>query len=333
MVKHFFSSYRLPVLLMVIMITWFAAWLASQLLSKKEFTSGYSSSPHTINIWEAPDVNQAPYTEEGDMIRYGHDLISNTSLYLGPKGKIATISNGMNCQNCHLNAGTKLWGNNYSAVFSTYPKFRDRSGTIENIYKRINDCIERSLNGTRLDTNSREIQSIYLYMKWLGKNVRKNEKPDGAGIIDLPYLHRAADPVKGKIVFVQTCQRCHGPDGSGVLHADGSTYIYPPLWGKNSYNTGAGLYRISRFAGYVKDNMPFGIRYDSTQLTNEEAWDVAAFVNSQPRPVKDCSKDWPDISRKPVDYPFGPYADGFSERQHKYGPFEPIRLIKEKKKK
>jgi thiosulfate dehydrogenase len=28
---------------------------------------------------------------------------------------------------------------------------------------------------------------------------------------------------------------------------------------------------------------------------------------------------------KPVDAPYGPYADQFSERQHKYGPFARIR--------
>jgi thiosulfate dehydrogenase len=43
-----------------------------------------------------------------------------------------------------------------------------------------------------------------------------------------------------------------------------------------------------------------------------------------PRPTRDLSKDWPDISKKPFDHPFGPYADGFDESQHKLGPFKPI---------
>jgi len=59
-------------------------------------------------------------------------------------------------------------------------------------------------------------------------------------------------------------------------------------------------------------------------LTDEEAWDVAAFVNSQPRPKADLTRDWPNVAAKPVDHPFGPYSDGFTEEQHKYGPFEPI---------
>jgi thiosulfate dehydrogenase len=70
--------------------------------------------------------------------------------------------------------------------------------------------------------------------------------------------------------------------------------------------------------------MPWGATYNAPQLTDEEAWDVAAYVNSMPRPSKNLSADWPDISQKPIDHPFGPYADGFDETQHKFGPFQPI---------
>ena len=53
---------------------------------------------------------------------------------------------------------------------------------------------------------------------------------------------------------------------------------------------------------------------------------VAAFVVSQPRPHKaGLEKDFPDLTLKPVDTPYGPYLDGFGETQHKYGPFAPIR--------
>jgi thiosulfate dehydrogenase len=74
--------------------------------------------------------------------------------------------------------------------------------------------------------------------------------------------------------------------------------------------------------------MPLGVKYDSPQLTDEEAWDVAAFVNSMPRPTKDISKDWPRMAGKPFDHPFGPYADKFSESQHKYGPWGEIKKVK-----
>jgi len=277
-----------------------------------------------LAVWQAPDTAAIPATDEGRLIRYGRNLVAQTSRYIGPKGTVARISNGMNCQNCHLDGGTRPWGNNYSAVFSTYPKFRDRSGSVENIFRRVNDCIERSLNGNPLDTNSVEMKAFTAYFKWLGQGVPKGVRPSGAGITEIACLPRAADSVRGRAVFLLNCQRCHGPQGRGLPNADGSGYVYPPLWGDHSYNTGAGLYRISRLAGYVKDNMPLGCSHNATLLTDEQAWDVAAFISSQPRPHRPFGKDWPNIAKKPFDHPIGPYADTFSARQHKYGPFGPI---------
>lgn len=285
--------------------------------------SGYNTIDTTEHLWRGSNIYQIP--EKDSMARYGHELIANTSYYLGPKGIVAQLTNGMNCQNCHLNGGTVPWGNNYSAVVATYPQFRGRSGGMETIVKRITDCMERSLNGKAIDSNSKEMKAIIAYMHWLGDDIPKMHKPKGSGIMEIPFLDRAADPQNGRIVYTSKCQRCHGDKGQGQKKADGFGYVYPPLWGENSYNTAAGLFRLSRFAGYVKNNMPFGeVEYHNPQLTNEEAWDVAAFVNSQPRPSKIFKEDWPDISKKPVDHPFGPFADSFSEVQHKYGPFKPI---------
>lgn len=277
--------------------------------------------------WEPPSLytDRVLQGDERARVIYGEDLIANTARYLGPKGSVAAISNGMNCQNCHLMAGRQYQGNNYGAVYSTYPRFRDRSGSMESIYKRVSDCFERSLNGKAPDSNSREYQAIEAYIKWLGKDVKKGEKPKGSGITKLSYLERAADPAKGKEVYLSKCTSCHGATGEGVPDPAGTHYQYPPLWGEHSYNTGAGLYRISNFAGYVYSNMPYNqATHVKPVLTEAESWDLAAFVNSQPRPGFDNSKDWPDISKKPIDHPYGPYTDGFSEKQHKYGPYKPI---------
>lgn len=241
------------------------------------------------------------------------------------------ITNGLNCQNCHLNAGTVIFGNNYGSVNSLYPKFRARSGSIENLYKRVNDCIERSLNGKAIDSNGKEMQAIVAYINYIGSNVEKGKKAAGSGLKDLPYLDRAADPQKGSLVYQAKCQSCHQPDGQGMLNNLKTEFIYPALWGSHSFNDGAGLYRLSNFAKYVKYNMPQGAKFNNPQLTDEEAWDVAAFVASQPRPHKNVPKDWPDVSKKPVDHPFAPYADDFSEKQHKYGPFKPIVDLQKKK--
>ncbi|MGZ4042994.1 MAG: c-type cytochrome [Bacteroidia bacterium] len=279
----------------------------------------------TIKYWAAPDPASMENNKNKEAILYGKDLIAHTSEYFGINGKINKgYTNGMNCQNCHLDAGTKIFGNNYSAVASTYPKYRARSGKEEDIPKRINDCFERSLNGRPLKINSSEMQSIIAYIKWLGKDVPKGKKPEGSGFKDLAFLDRPANPENGRNIYIQKCQSCHQANGEGQLNSDKTLYTYPPLWGEHSYNIGAGLYRLSNFAKFIKYNMPLGVSHTNTQLTDEEAWDIAAFVNSQNRPTKDLQKDWPKIEEKPFDHPFGPYADGFDQKQHKYGPFKPI---------
>jgi thiosulfate dehydrogenase len=313
------SNLFVVVLFIIITVVVFSEIMKSAKNRKDDFLTKEESD----STWVAPSLYFDHTTEgrEREMVIYGEELIAHTSQYLGPGGSVLQISNGMNCQNCHLDAGKAAWGNNYGAVYSTYPKFRERSGTTESIYKRVNDCFERSLNGSALDSNSKEMQAIYAYMKWLGQDVDNGEKPHGSGLEKLPYLNRAAEPEKGRIIYLNRCQSCHGADGEGQT-LDGSSFATPPLWGKNSYNDGAGLYRLSNFASFVKNNMPFNqSTHKNPVLSNEEAWDVAAYVNSQQRPHKDQSKDWPDISKKPIDFPFGPYADTFPQRQHKFGPF------------
>ncbi|MDO6436331.1 c-type cytochrome [Cyclobacterium sp. 1_MG-2023] len=278
----------------------------------------------TEDNWTAPDKTAMEKAPNAAQLSYGQELISHTSEYLGPEGKVLHISNGMNCQNCHLEAGTIPFGNNFSGVAANYPKIRARSGLSEGIPKRINDCFQRSLNGEALDPSSEEMKAMVAYIKWLGKDVPKGHKPKGSGIYQLGLLNRAADPIQGKTIYEKKCNTCHGTEGQGLKAISSTSYIYPPLWGPSSYNDGAGLYRLSRFAGYVKANMPLGASFKRPLLSDEEAWDLAAYVNSMPRPNKDLSGDWPDISKKPMDHPFGPYADEFSEKQHKYGPYQEI---------
>lgn len=299
---------------------------SSSAVAETNATTSSSTAPEIPedHSWKAPDESTIPQGKEGDQIRYGKELIAHTAKYLGPKGSVAHLSNWMNCQNCHNEGGTKPFAFNFSAVASTYPQFKARSNSWVSIAGRINGCFQRSLNGTKLDTTSKEMQAMVAYMKWLGRDVKKGVKPKNAGIEKLILLDRAADPLKGKAVFVNNCVSCHGKNGEGLLAASGTEYTYPPLWGKNSYNDGAGLYRISNFAGFVKNNMPFGINYQHPVLTDEQAWDVAAFVNSQPRPHKNQKADWKNLAKKPFDFPFGPYADAYSEKQHKYGPYQEI---------
>ena len=321
--KNFFKKHWLPCLILLVV----TLVIAKEFFNTDKIKKLVTETKAAPDYWVAPSLLSDKVLDDSQrhLIEYGQSLIANTSKFLGPGGSLGHTTNGMNCQNCHLDAGTRPWGNNYSAVAATYPKFRERSGTVESIPKRVNDCFERSLNGQALPVEGREMKAIVAYMQWLGKGVPKGKKPNGVGITDVAYLDRAADSLKGRIVYGGKCQSCHGADGEGIANLQGAGYTYPPLWGKHSYNTGAGLYRLSRFAGYVKENMPYNqATHNNPVLTDDEAWDIAAFVNSQPRPVANVLSDWPKVSAKPIDYPYGPYADGFSETQHKYGPFKPI---------
>ncbi len=276
------------------------------------------------DAWKAPDTSAIPGGKAGEMIRYGKELIAHTANYLGPQGSIAHISNGMNCQNCHLDGGSRLFGNNYASFVSSYPKMSNRSGRVEPATERLVECFNRSLGGTSPDTSKKEIQAMMAYLKWIGQGVKKEQKLFGNATEKLAFLDHPADPVRGKQVFTLKCMSCHGKNGEGLLTADKKAYVNPPLWGPHSYNDGAGMYRIINLAGFVKNNMPYGASYQNPQLTDEEAWSVAAYIDSQPRLHRDQHNDWMNLDKKPIDFPFGPYTDKFSEKQHKFGPFKPI---------
>lgn len=319
----------LSILIVIVIIDNLIADNHASKKADKQFAD-FVASETADTLWTTP-WNQYQITTDSDsgrLIKYGRQIITNTAQYLGPKGSVAQITNGLNCQSCHIDAGTIPFGNNFGKVYATYPQFKMRNDKIVTIYDRINNCLQRSLDGKPMDSSSREMKAMYAYFKWVGQDVPDENNRGGTGIMKLKYLNRPADPVEGRKVFVANCQTCHGKNGEGVLNADGTAYTYPPLWGAHSYNDGAGMYRLGNFAGFVKENMPFGTNYKDPKLTDEEAWDVAAFVNSQPRQHIDQSMDFKNISKKPTDFPFGPYADNFTEKQHKYGPFQPIKNFK-----
>ena len=234
------------------------------------------------HVWTAPSDWRMMYLkpEEKELVVYGRELIAHTSEYLGPKGSIKAISNGMNCQNCHLNAGTQPWGNNYFAVQSTYPKFRARSGTKENQIKRVNDCFERSLNGKALDSTSREMLAILAYIKWLGSDVEKDKFPKGSGIFKLKGMKRACDPLKGAEVYTAKCQSCHQADGGGVPNMNAPLDAASNVVGKDI----ARLVRIIRY-GYNERVALDGFYYSnamtaSPDLKDNELADLLTYIRN-----------------------------------------------------
>ena len=308
---------------LLVLLVFFWIWRKEKTSRPAVSNTQNSILPPKEPLWAAPDSNTIPDNDSGHLIRYGKKLISSTARYFGPGGSLAHTSNGMNCQNCHLDAGTRAWAGNFGSVASLYPRFGDRRGNTETINQRITDCFERSMNGKAPDSNSLEMVAMNAYIRWVGKDVKKGKKPRGTGLEILAFMGRPADTARGKVLYAQKCQLCHGMNGEGKPDSS-KGYLYPPLWGEHSYNSSAGLYRLSKFASFIKDNMPFGSSYVNEQLTNEEAWDIAAFVNSQPRTIKKFKQDWPNMLLKPVDLPDGPFPDSFPTAMHKYGPFGPI---------
>jgi thiosulfate dehydrogenase len=139
----------------------------------------------------------------------------------------------------------------------------------------------------------------------------------------MPELRRAAAPARGQPHYLRSAA-CHNTDGSGVRGSIAGSdlgYVMPPLWGRDTFNDGAGMARIINLANFIHFNMPHGADYLNPQVSVDDAWDIAAFVLSHPRPhLAGTEHDFPKLLTKPVDTPYGPYADHFSERQHKYGP-------------
>ena len=285
--------------------------------------------PADTALFVPPDTADIPNDATGDMIRYGRDLLVNFPYYLGPKGSVGSFGgNGLGCQNCHLEAGTRPFGLNYFSAHARYPQYRAREGRILTLADRINNCIERPLNGKPIPLDSKEMIAMLAYMQWVGKGVPVGKRVHGDNLKAIALLDRPADPIKGRAVYEKHCQRCHGDDGQGVLKEDGIAYVYPPLWGPMSYQPGSSMHRLIKSAQFIKYNMPNDMaRWDKPVLTDEEAMDVAAYVNDDKlhtRPQPYLVNEYPVHKEKPLDYFFPPYDDPFSQEQHKYGPFKPI---------
>jgi thiosulfate dehydrogenase len=282
-----------------------------------------------LTVWTAPDINQVGSDAAGTLIRYGYALLTDTANQIGPTVPDATRrfdGNKLNCQNCHLRGGTQPYAMPLIGVAGQFPMYRAREGHIDTLEERINGCMERSMNGRPLPLASREMRALTAYMAWLSRGIPARARLIGAGTLRIKEPARAADPARGARIYGEICSACHGPTGSGVRAANGAGYQFPPLWGADSYNNGAGMARLLTAAAYAMHNMPFGITYSAPALKDEDAYDVAGYLVSQKRPeMRNLDKDFPIRLEKPIDTPYGPYGDDFTQGQHTLGPFAPIR--------
>lgn len=274
------------------------------------------------------DVESLDDSNSNSIIKYGYALFNETPKYIGPDNENPNLSfqgNRLACKNCHLNSGTKPYSAPLIGIIQRFPQFRGRENKMGTIQDRINGCMERSMNGQMLPSDSEEMKAIVKYLEFLSRYAPKDGNIEGQGFVKLKIPERPVNLINGKSIFKNNCAVCHTISGLGFKNPNSYTYEYPPLWGSDSYNHGAGMARVITAAQFIKANMPFGTTYDNPVLTDEEAYDVAGYINTQQRPLKSYpEKDFPDLKKKPVSTPYPPYADSFSTEQHQIGPFQPI---------
>ena len=259
---------------------------------------------------------------------YGKRLIAQTTELLGPDvadPKMRYTTSRLACASCHLGAGLEPGNLSLVAAFSHYPRISPRSGGNETIQDRINGCMTRSMNGRPLAGNSPEMLAMISYLQFLGDQDAATGASKRQAHDPPPFEtpNRAANLEAGRRVFEKRCAACHGQDGAGLPAAPDLIhgYVFPPLWGVNSFNDGAGMHHVLTAARFIKARMPLG----RSDLDDDQAFDVASFINSKPRPeITGLDRDYPDRSKKPVDTSYGPYLDPFPIEQHRFGPFQPI---------
>ncbi len=199
---------------------------------------------------------------------FGYNIVMETNRYAA-----RYAGNGLRCTSCHLKGGTQPDGFPLN-VAGVYPKWRSKNGVRNGIGLRIRDCFLYSLNGVMPPEEAAEVQAVAAYINYLSEGEVIGHPPKGFGVPTLPDTGADPNPPRGQSVYKRECAVCHGADGQG-------SDPIPPVWGLNSYNTGAGLSNVQRLAGFIWANMPMG---KERSLTHQEALDVAAFLNLQHRP-------------------------------------------------
>ncbi|SFQ59434.1 Cytochrome c [Pseudomonas sp. NFPP07] len=224
--------------------------------------------------FQPPAESELPDNAYGKMVRDGYALFVDTKR-LAPK----FVGNGLNCSNCHLDQGrlansAPLWG-----AYPMYPAYRKKNDKVNTYAERLQGCFQFSMNGTPPAADSYEITALSVYSYWLASKAPIAVELPGRGYPEVPQPAQGYDLTRGEQVYRAQCAVCHGDNGQG--QKVGADYVMPPLWGKDSYNWGAGMHRINTAASFIKYNMPLG---KAGSLSDQQAWDVAAFVNRHERP-------------------------------------------------
>jgi thiosulfate dehydrogenase len=252
-------------------------------------SSGAAAAPASWDPsrWRPPSLAELSDDSVSAAVRRGFALITATHDSL-PE---FTGSN-LNCTSCHLDEGRRATASPFGGVFARYPRYIDRTGAVVPIEDRVNYCFTRSLAGTRLPNDSRAMQDIVAYLAFVSRGV-----PVGAtvGPAKMPAIRAGRGSAqRGAESYDASCARCHGADGAGLAKA-------PALWGPKSFSIGASMARQERAASFIRHNMPFD---KPGTLSDRDAWDIAAYITSKPRPdLPGKEHDWP-LSNAPRDVPY-----------------------------
>ncbi len=230
-------------------------------------------------------------------------LVRGMRLHLETKALLPqNVGNQLSCTSCHLNAGTVADGSPFVGVSAFFPSYGARAGRAITLEERINGCFLRSMNGKPIPVGSDDMKAMVAYFEWMKGATKPEDKVAGRGVgkIDTRIKPNAEN---GQKVYVQQCVVCHGKNGEGLTTANG-TFIYPPLWGDQSFNIGAGMARTYTAAAFVKRNMPIGMheKFPLGQggLSDQDAVDVSEYFTHQPRPdFEPKAKDWPKDPKPP----------------------------------
>jgi thiosulfate dehydrogenase len=243
-----------------------------------------------VTAWEFP---QNPLTDPAldnsklsEEIRQGFRIFTNT-----PKEAARFSPGRMSCNNCHLNGGQRERSLPLVNVAGMFPEYNRRSGRLFTLADRVVDCFLRSEDATASPSaesdpptpTSKEVLAVTAYLTWLGRGAEVGSNPSWRGQNTIAQDHlvpvEKIDAEKGGSVYEERCRSCHGPDGQGVSIGDKKP---GPLWGPDSWNDGAGAARVYTLAGIIRFSMPY---LNPGSLTDEESLQVAAFINSKPRPA------------------------------------------------
>jgi thiosulfate dehydrogenase len=216
--------------------------------------------------WQPP--RGMPDGELGARVRRGALLFNETHVY-APQFATAKLS----CASCHAAGGIQPYASPMVGLPKLFPMFNARAGHVISLEDRVQECFVRSENGRPLQYDGEEMQAIVSYIDWLSQPEPERKPFVGRGFVALPAL--TPDPARGAAIYAAQCAGCHGSDGRG------KTPEFPPLWGADSFNDGAGMYGIVKMAAFVQHNMP---QNRMGSLTAQEAYDVAGFIHAQPRP-------------------------------------------------